>query len=549
MKSVISTASAILFVSFSLASTAPAVTITVPSDQQTIQSGIHAAVDGALVLVAPGTYVENIDFFGKNITLRSEDGADVTVIDGSQTRSTVAFATGESGAAVIDGFSIINGSGVFDDFGGGIICYESSPTITNCTISGNSTYDMGGGIGCYYSFPTITNCTITGNSAGAAGGINCYQSSPKITNCTISGNNAGTGGGIQCLHSNPTIVNCTISNNSATGGFGAGGGIQCIDSDPTITNCEISGNSAVEHGGGISCKGYVSPTITNCKITGNLASGRFGTGGGIFCGNSSPSVTNCTISGNTAAQDGGGIFCDTASPRFTNCTISENMAAQDGGGIFCDTSSPWVTNCTISGNVSYENGGGIYCTESSPTIRNSILWMDAGTLGREIYVESGDPTVIYSDVQGGWPGEGNIDEPPAIAAPGDFHLTIISPCIDSGTSVALDVDMDGESRPEGAGFDMGADEFIDLDGDGWSSWQDCLDTDPTISPGSPESYDAHTCADGIDNDCDGMIDTDPDCVPPACSVFMEPISRSPLTFYLIPALALIFFGRRLFRRK
>ena len=522
MKSVISTVSAILFVSFSFASPAPAATIAVPGDQPTIQDGIFAAVQGDIVLVAPGTYVENIDFWGKEVILQSEGGADVTVIDGNQARSTVAFFNGESEAAVVDGFSIINGSGTYDDFGGGIICFASDPTIKNCIISGNDTYDMGGGIGCYYSFPIITNCTITGNIAGAAGGISCYQSSPYITNCTISDNSAGTAGGIQCVQSNSLIQNCTISGNIATSGFGAGGGIQCIDADPRIWNCTITDNSAVECGGGISCKGYLVATIVDCDIKGNSATGTFGVGGGVYCLRTSTQVTNCTL--------------------------SENIAALNGGAIFSDSSSPWVTNCTISGNVSYENGGGIYCVESSPTIRNSILWNDYAILGREIYVESGEPTVIYSDVLGGWPGEGNIDEPPAIAAPGDFHLTIISPCIDAGTDVPIDVDMDGELRPKGS-FDIGADEFIDLDGDGWSSWQDCLDTDPTISPGIPESYDAHTCADGIDNDCDGMIDTDPECVPPACSVLVEPISRSPITFYLIPALALIVFGRRLFRRK
>lgn len=524
MKILISTVSAILLVSFSFASPTHAATINVPSDQSTIQDGIFSALQDDVVLVAPGTYVENIDFYGKRITLQSEGGPEVTAIDGGNTRSTVAFFNGETETTVINGFTIVNGSGTYDDFGGGIICFESDPTIKNCIISDNDTYDMGGGIGCYYSFPTISNCTITGNHAGAAGGINCYQSSPLITNCIISDNSAGTAGGIQCVQSNPLIAFCTISGNSATGGFGAGGGIQCIDADPTITNCEISGNSAVEGGGGISCEGYVAPVIANCTIQGNSATGRFGVGGGIYCLRSSSAITNCTVYQNTATLDGGGVFCHASSPK--------------------------VTNCTISGNIAYENGGAICCIEdSSPTITNCILWWDYAIMGREIYVESGEPTVTYSDVLGGWPGEGNIEEPPAIAAPGDFHLTVNSPCIDSGTDVPVPTDMNGEPRPEGGGIDMGADEFIDLDGDGWSSWQDCLDDDPTISPGIPESYDAHTCSDGIDNDCDGLIDTDPECVPPACSVYVESIPRSPIPFYLIPALALVLFGRRLFRGK
>jgi len=56
-------------------------TIHVPADYATIQGAIDAAVNGDIVLVAPGTYVENLDFLGKAITVQSSDGAEVTVVD------------------------------------------------------------------------------------------------------------------------------------------------------------------------------------------------------------------------------------------------------------------------------------------------------------------------------------------------------------------------------------------------------------------------------------------------------------------------------------
>jgi len=91
-------------------------TIHVPPDQPTIQAGIDVAVGGDTVLVAPGTYVENIDFKGKAITVTSEQGADVTVIDGGKPidpdyGSCVLFMKGEGPDSVIEGFTLTSGTG------------------------------------------------------------------------------------------------------------------------------------------------------------------------------------------------------------------------------------------------------------------------------------------------------------------------------------------------------------------------------------------------------------------------------------------------------
>ena len=360
------------------------VIIHVPADQPTIQSAIDMALDGNLVLVAPGTYVENIHFMGKAITLRSEAGADETTIDGNQAGSVVTFSSGVTKEAVIDGFTIRNG---YAQKGGGIYCKYSSPTITNCTISGNIAEGDGGGIYFYYS--------------------------PY----------------------------------------------------------------------------YSPPTITNCAITGNIAGG-----------------------------DGGGIYCSYSPPAITNCTITGNIAEYYGGGIYCYYSDATITNCTISGNSAtglYSGGGGIYCDYSSLTITNCILWGDYALYGPEIDLYSGSVLVTYSDVQGGWPGEGNIDLDPLLVGEVDYHLTAGSPCIDTGIDIGVYADIDGDARPQGAGFDIGSDEYTeywDGDMDGYGDvacgGTDCDDADPGVNPGAQE-----ICTGGIDEDCDGFIDSDDsDCV-------------------------------------
>jgi len=395
-------------------------TIRVPGDYPTIQAGIDAAQDGDEVVVDDGVWTgsgnKNLDFHGKAIVVRSEnDDPEACIIDCEGEGRGFYLHSDETTESVVKGFTITGADS------SGIYCSNSSPTITNCTIEGNTAKSHGGGIYCIYdSNPAITNCTIADNTAYFydGGGIYCsYRSSPTITNCTITGNTAkGGGGGIYC-HSSAA---------------------------PTITNCAITGNRAV-NGGGIYCRSGSNPTITNCTIADNTA---YLYGGGIYSSiysGSNPTITNCTIADNTAYYYGGGIYCHRGAPTITNCTITGNTAEEShGGGIYCSGSDPTITNCTVTGNSAVAGyGGGIYCAyNSKPTITNCILWADTPD---EVYVVSGKPVVRYSNVQGGYPGRGNIDADPLwVSGPlGDFYLSQReagqpedSPCVDAGKGKA-----------------------------------------------------------------------------------------------------------------
>ena len=358
----------------------------VPVEYPTIQSAIDAAEDGDVVLIADGTYKgdgnRDLNFLGKAITVMSAIGPEMTIIDCENDGRGFYFTSREGSDSMVRGFTIENGYTTGD--GGGFYCYDSKPTIMNCTITGN-TASTGGGIYCSDSYPTISNCVIEENTAESYGG------------------------GISCNDSSPTITNCIITGNDVTGFYGHGGGIYCYDSYPTVMYCSITENRT----------------------------GRNGYGGGFYFKFSSPTITNCTISGNTA---------------------------YDSGGIECLYSSPTITNCTITRNAASNNGGGIYCYYySAPTITNCILWND---IPNEIQnLHEGNPTVKYTDIEGGYSGTGNIDKNPRfIPYPlygYNYLLQPDSPCIDTGDPSIEDRLYDWHWRwpdfyPDGARSDMGA---------------------------------------------------------------------------------------------
>lgn len=170
-------------------------TVRVPIDYPTIQAAIDASRDGDTIIVSPGTYLEKLDFTGKNIVVRSENPDDPaiverTIISANGDGTVVKFTSGETEGACLNGFTIKDGSA---SRGGGIwIDNESSPTIKNNVLRNNKATNSGGGI--YIddnSAPTIQNNTITGNEAQWGGGIYITrESAPVVEGNEIKENKA-----------------------------------------------------------------------------------------------------------------------------------------------------------------------------------------------------------------------------------------------------------------------------------------------------------------------------------------------------------------------
>jgi predicted outer membrane repeat protein len=188
----------------------------------------------------------------------------------------------------------------------------------------------------------------------------------------------------------------------------------------------------------------------NCVLAGFTI-----TGGnrGIYCSGSSPTITNCTVMMNGMADMGAGMYIkDGSSPTLINCTFTDNLASVMGGGMYTENSSPMLINCTFAGNSATYFGGGIYCAGGSLELTNCILWGDTPD---EISLFNNTPVITYSDIQGGWADEGNIDTDPLFADPanGNYHLLTGSPCIDAGDPTTP---VDLEPLPNGERINMGA---------------------------------------------------------------------------------------------
>jgi len=262
----------------------------------------------------------------------------------------------------------------------------------------------------------------------------------------------------------PTVVAATVIIGGGTGvTFSRGQDATCVLAGLTITGADT----------GIYCDGS-SPTIANCRVEGNA-------GAGIELHNgSNPVITSCEISSNAGSgielvflRSGRIVLYN--EPAITNCVIAANGQNGISGG------KPTIVNCTIVAN----EGFGVSCME--PAIANSIVYYNG-------YVTSlaqidGAAAVSYSNIEGGWSGQGNIDEVPCFAElgywdlgtsledasddiwiRGDYHLRsqagrwnaagscwvqdlVTSPCIDAGNSAA---DCSAETMPNGGCINIGA---------------------------------------------------------------------------------------------
>jgi len=320
------------------------------------------------------------------------------------------------------------------------------------TVLGDKVHVAAGTYNEKIAFPDLDAIQLLGGYPAAGEGTR----TPWTHTTIIDGSGAGTTGAMVSVpyaadhrgYYGIVIDGFTIRNGINNSNYGTGG-IQSYTLGVTIRNCIIENNNASSDGlaGGIyiSC-GHLdngNPVIEKNIIRNNNASG--GPGGISFDGagakswNYNATMTNTLIYGNTGSV-GNHVFYP-GGVTITNCTIADNA----------------VPGINIAGYSAFESG--------QANIKNSIIWHSSGD---DIYV---DPSggwltgLTYSDVHDtGDTGTGVIHTDPAFVGGGDYHLTSSSgDCIDGGTaSGAPSTDLEGTSRPQGGGDDMGCYEYVPL---------------------------------------------------------------------------------------
>jgi nitrous oxidase accessory protein NosD len=476
-----------------LAASPRADTLDVPAEYATIQAALDAAVAGDEVAVAPGTYAEAVVLPAFALTLRATGDARVTVIDAAGLSAPALEVPWVNEAAVlIEGFTLTGGKGKPGLYGnregGGVFVGLASTAVT------------------------LRACRITGNSARSGGGL---YGPARLEDCLIAGNVADDGGGVYwSSFPQTTLVGCTVQDNVAVSGSG-GGLWGSFDLQDTL----VSGNSAAIFGGGLYGSGK-DLAWDGVVFSGNGAQ----QGGGAYLFATTPiEVVGTRFVGNAASGAGGSLVlasCAATPNVLRDCTFLGNTVA--GGPLallpsLCIPPRAQLLGCTFVGEV----------VDGALEVESCIL------RGAPAPILSAQ-AVEWSDVEGGWPGPGNIDADPLFAdlSADDTHLLPGSPCRNGGDPMGGmadgTLDPDGDPRILEGRIDMGADEFADdCNANGLLDWQDVqagtsADCEGDYIPDECEPF-LDCNGNGVRDQCDIAAGTSGDCnangVPDECEPF------------------------------
>lgn len=396
----------------------------------TLQKALESAQTGDKIWMAKGTYYPTKESYASDVrtkTFQMKNGVDIsggysgvgternatdypTVLSGdigiegdpSDNAYHVFYNRNVDQTAKLDGVTVTGGNAsgyyVYDQDGGGMYNYQSSPTLQHVTFIGNTAKRQGGGMAnSNDSSPDLTYVVMEDNKAQIGGGMhNGEDSSPILRNGRVTRNTSEYyGGGINNYKSNPALTDVEISENGAGS---LGGAMYNFDSSPILTRVEIKQNKANSSGGGVVNTAGSNPVLSDVKMIENEAIS--GSGGGMVNYDSNPVLSDVVISLNMAGTDGGGVYHSSDGGVFTSVTINENTAKEKGGGVYFGNSKSTLNHVEMKRNKA-KSGGGIYNSYSNDVMTDvKISENEASGDGGGILNYGASPKIAGAEVKG-----------------------------------------------------------------------------------------------------------------------------------------------------
>jgi hypothetical protein len=327
------------------------------------------------LFVAAGTYdqgtilmKEYVDLYGgfNPETWERDIETNRTILDGESARRVVVGASN----ARLDGFMVANG--LSKSHGGGILCDDTSPLISNNYIINNAVLE-----------PSDFNHQRIHQEGNHGGGIACmFNAVPQIRNNVFYGNRTFIGYGAGVVFYGwvriPGAPETTVERNIVNGGVRAK-----LENNVFVGN--IAGVNDLSRtrsssGGAIACAYEARPEIINNVVVNNIAKGRSDAGGIYNEYFSYPLIKGNWILGNISDDDGGGFY----TMKLGHPILEKNIFAGNwtrGGGVGGIRLSKEGRATLIDNIIVHNPGGGVRSVDSYMEIEDNIIMHNPGEAG------------------------------------------------------------------------------------------------------------------------------------------------------------------------